>query len=228
MRKKLKIINRYKQYKNIYIKNYVRMSSIVSKTSKRINRTPTKDAEINNASSSSNTATTTINLRGSVSPEYIVRSLVNTKTKKIKKNKLSFSDKSKLWEIFDNDKKKIECSSSCIEETPPTECVFSLDKETELCSVCNKVLIITEEGFPTCSNTDCGVIYTKTLDYSPEWRYYGADDRNANDPTRCGNPINPLLMESSFSCKILCDGNFNLLLLWHKMREYPKYLLTMR
>jgi len=27
------------------------------------------------------------------------------------------------------------------------------------------------------------------------------------DPTRCGNPINPLLQESSFGCKILCGPN---------------------
>jgi transcription initiation factor TFIIB len=49
--------------------------------------------------------------------------------------------------------------------------------------------------------------YKNILDYSPEWRFYGADDKNANDPTRCGNPINPLLVESSYGCKVLCAGN---------------------
>jgi transcription initiation factor TFIIB len=48
-------------------------------------------------------------------------------------------------------------------------------------------------------------MYKDTLDYSPEWRFYGADDKNANDPTRCGNPINPLLVESSFGCKVLSN-----------------------
>jgi len=43
------------------------------------------------------------------------------------------------------------------------------------------------------------------LDYSPEWRFYSAEDKNANDPTRCGNPINPLLEKSSFGCKVLCN-----------------------
>jgi transcription initiation factor TFIIB len=62
-----------------------------------------------------------------------------------------------------------------------------------------------EDGFPTCTNGTCGIIHTHTLDYSPEWRFYGADDKNASDPTRCGNPINPLLVESSFGCKILCN-----------------------
>jgi transcription initiation factor TFIIB len=61
-----------------------------------------------------------------------------------------------------------------------------------------------EDGFPTCTNASCGVIYKNVLDYTPEWRFYGAEDKNTNDPTRCGNPINPLLVESSFGCKVLC------------------------
>jgi transcription initiation factor TFIIB len=65
--------------------------------------------------------------------------------------------------------------------------------------------MIMENGFPTCVNTECGVIYKDILDYSPEWRFYGADDKNTNDPTRCGNAINPLLVESSFGCKVLCN-----------------------
>lgn len=66
------------------------------------------------------------------------------------------------------------------------------------------MLMIMDDGFPTCTNVSCGVIYKNTLDYSPEWRFYGVDDKNSNDPTRCGNPINPLLVESSYGCKILC------------------------
>jgi len=67
--------------------------------------------------------------------------------------------------------------------------------------------MVMEDGFPTCTNKACCVIYKDVLDYSPEWRFYGADDKNANDPTRCGNPINPLLVESSFGCKVLCNMN---------------------
>jgi transcription initiation factor TFIIB len=74
------------------------------------------------------------------------------------------------------------------------------------CYTCNHILMIMEDGFPTCTNTDCGIMYKDILDYSPEWRFYGANDKNATDPTRCGNPINPLLVESSFGCKILCDN----------------------
>ena len=123
----------------------------------------------------------------------------NSKTKK-KKIILSNREKSKLWDIFDLEKQNInESSESHI------ECIY--DVESGLCTLCKSVLIIMEDGFPTCTNQECSVIYKNTLDYSPEWRFYGADDKNANDPTRCGNPINPLLVESSYGCKVLCATN---------------------
>jgi len=114
-----------------------------------------------------------------------------TKTKK-KKIFISTDDKSKLWDIFDKDKNE------------KTECVYNKEL-LSLCSSCDSALIIMDDGFPTCTNKGCGIIYKNTLDYSPEWRFYGSEDKNASDPTRCGNPINPLLMESSFGCKILCN-----------------------
>jgi transcription initiation factor TFIIB len=116
------------------------------------------------------------------------------KTKKNKKN-LSIEEKNKLWKVFDQEsqEKKVEC-------------VYQLNKEKDLCSACNSILMIMEDGFPTCTNSKCGIIYKNTLDYSPEWRFYGADDKNANDPTRCGNPINPLLAESSMGCKVMCSS----------------------
>ncbi len=66
--------------------------------------------------------------------------------------------------------------------------------------------MIMEDGFPTCTNSKCGIIYKNTLDYSPEWRFYGAEDKNTANPTRCGNPINPLLAESSMGCKVVCSS----------------------
>jgi len=125
----------------------------------------------------------------------------NSKTKK-KKVLLSNKEKSKLWDIFDLEKQDINQSNKT---DANIECVY--DVESGLCSLCKSVLIIMEDGFPTCTNQECSVIYKNTLDYSPEWRFYGADDKNTNDPTRCGNPINPLLVESSYGCKVLCAGN---------------------
>uniref|UniRef100_A0A6C0ETA2 Cyclin-like domain-containing protein n=1 Tax=viral metagenome TaxID=1070528 RepID=A0A6C0ETA2_9ZZZZ len=123
----------------------------------------------------------------------------NSKTKK-KKVLLSNKEKSKLWDIFDLEKQHTDTKTDT-----NIECIY--DIESGLCSLCKSVLIIMEDGFPTCTNEECSVIYKNTLDYSPEWRFYGADDKNANDPTRCGNPINPLLVESSYGCKVLCAGN---------------------
>ena len=138
------------------------------------------------------------------------------KTQKKKAN-LSESAKSKLWEAFDIDKKNTDHSSKC-----DIECLYENSvnqiKESGMCGFCDGILIISEEGFPICSNNSCGIIYKNTLDYSPEWRFYGADDKNANDPTRCGNPINPLLVESSFGCKVLCSTKST-----YEMRKIRKW-----
>ena len=124
------------------------------------------------------------------------------KTQKKKVNRSTF-DKSKLWDIYDNDKKDIYDSQSEVKKER-IECVYA--KDAEVCNICNSPLMIMEDGFPTCTGPGCGVIYKDTLDYSPEWRFYGSEDKNAKDPTRCGNPINPLLVESSFGCKVICNS----------------------
>jgi transcription initiation factor TFIIB len=128
------------------------------------------------------------------------------KTKK-KKSHLSNADKSKLWDLFD-----IETKSS--ETIKPS----SSSLEMGLCQACHSTLMIMEDGFPTCTNNACSIIYTDTLDYSPEWRFYGADDKNANDPTRCGNPINPLLLESSFGCKVMATNKLS-----YEMKKIRKW-----
>jgi transcription initiation factor TFIIB len=122
---------------------------------------------------------------------------------------MSKIDKMKIWEIFDTDTDKTsDPVSSSQEDTvqKPIECVFPVHKDIDICTTCNSPLILMDDGFPVCSNKQCGIIYKDTLDYSPEWRFYGADDKNTNDPTRCGNPINPLLVQSSYGCKVLCNS----------------------
>ena len=130
-------------------------------------------------------------------------------TTKKKKNLMNAVDKSNLWNVFDTDKHTIQQdqdqSIECIYQSADSNLNQSLNSGS-LCKLCNSSLMIMEDGFPTCTNTSCGLMYKDVLDYSPEWRFYGADDKNTNDPTRCGNPINPLLMESSFGCKILCGA----------------------
>ena len=156
-----------------------------------------------------------------------------TKTQK-RKTLLSKPEKEKLWSIFDADCK----SESCVydlhkhmdeEETKTTSQATDSDPkqdnitETTMddrysCFQCHSPLMIMEDGFPTCTSTTCGIIYKNTLDYSPEWRFYGSEDKNAADPTRCGNPINPLLQESSFGCKIICGPNAS-----YEMRKIRKW-----
>ena len=137
----------------------------------------------------------------SMSEIHLAEQKQTNKTQK-KKKVMSNENKSKLWEIFDSDKKTLHD-----EPSDKIECLYSATGQHDMCSTCNSYLIIMDDGFPTCTNPECCIMYKDVLDYSPEWRFYGAEDKNATDPTRCGNPINPLLVESSFGCKVLCSNN---------------------
>lgn len=95
------------------------------------------------------------------------------------------------------------------------------DDDEDFCKTCHQALYFMDEGFLACSNIACGVLYKNIVDHSPEWRYYGADDNHNNDPTRCGMPINPLLQESSFGCRIISSGNISYEL--RKMKRYTEW-----
>ena len=125
-------------------------------------------------------------------------------------------DLKKYWNIFDSE---IDIKKSKI------ECVYS-NNETEIlennkCQSCDYELFIGEDNFMTCSNINCGIIYKDNLDRTPEWRFYGSEDNQNSDPTRCGMPINPLLKESSYSCKVLCPGRSSYEM--HKIRRYTDW-----
>ena len=129
---------------------------------------------------------------------YLIKDIKMSKDKS-QKRKNNNIDKTKLWNVFDleienPDKPKI-----------PLECMYGSGNR-EHCERCESMLAFSDEGFLTCSNTKCGIIYKDLIDHSAEWRYYGADDNQNSDPTRCGMPINPLLEESSYGCKVLCMG----------------------
>lgn len=97
------------------------------------------------------------------------------------------------------------------------ECVFTKNEERDNCECCEHPLFISEDGFLTCSNKKCGIIY-KIIDQGAEWRFYGADDNGSEDPTRCGMPINPLLEQSSYGCKIICPARTS-----YEMRKIRRY-----
>ena len=146
----------------------------------------------------------------------------NNITKKNREKVLPKKDMAKLWNLFDQE---FDCDKSknleCIYRSDNTTNYYSNSLEKDICSSCKTHLFIGEDGFQTCPNTKCGIIYKDNLDQSAEWRFYGADDNNSSDPTRCGMPINPLLQESSYSCKILCPHKTSYEM--HKIKRYTDW-----
>jgi transcription initiation factor TFIIB len=133
---------------------------------------------------------------------------MSTDKSKKKKNPIN---KAKLWNIFDTE---VESTKNIT----PLECLYRTVGNRESCEYCDSNLAFSDEGFLTCVNNKCGIIYKDLVDHSAEWRYYGADDNQNGDPTRCGMPINPLLQESSYGCKILYNGPMT-----YEMRKIRRY-----
>lgn len=137
---------------------------------------------------------------------------MNMSNDKSKKNRDVNRDKVKLWSIFDDEIENTQKTKT------PLECVYRACGNREKCDSCEFMLSFTDEGFLTCTNTKCGIIYKDMVDQGAEWRFYGADDNQNSDPTRCGMPINPLLVESSYGCKVLCNGPMS-----YEMRKIRRY-----
>ena len=137
--------------------------------------------------------------------------MIKYKNKTQRKKKKS--NNKNLWLAFDK--------ANNVENKKETmELLYSKQKtiNREKCDKCNFPVSFSEQHFLVCNNPQCGIIYKDSLDESPEWRYYGADDNNSSDPTRCGMPINPLLKESSYGCKIVCNSSSS-----YEMRKIRKY-----
>ena len=129
-------------------------------------------------------------------------------SERLTKKKKSSKSKQELWTQIENnfiDKK-------------PIECVYRSSGQRENCELCKYSVRVTEDGFLACSNPKCSIIYKDSLDHSAEWRYYGAEDSHGSDPTRCGMPVNPLLKESSYGCKVICQGSTS-----YEMRKIRRY-----
>jgi len=137
----------------------------------------------------------------------------NERTKKNKdNNSLSLQEKANLWNVFDTEIINPDKPNNTL------ECLYRVAGDRENCERCQFSLAFSDEGFLTCTNNKCGIIYKDILDHSPEWRYYGADDNQSSDPTRCGMPINPLLEQSSYGCRVLCMGKSS-----YEMRKIRRY-----
>ena len=125
---------------------------------------------------------------------------------KTKKNRHS-TKKNTLWKQFNSEIEK-----------KPLECIYSQQGQREYCEICKASLAFTDEGFLTCTDKKCGIIYRDVVDQSAEWRYYGSEDNQTGDPTRCGMPVNPLLKESSYGCKVVCQSRST-----YEMRKIRRY-----
>jgi transcription initiation factor TFIIB len=128
----------------------------------------------------------------------------SSKTKKKKRVKST----KHLWNIFDSEIKK----------KTNIECIYRACGEREACDTCSHSLAFSDDGFLTCTNNKCGIIYKDVIDRSAEWRFYGNDESGSDDPTRCGMPINPLLLESSMGCKVMCSYNTS-----YEMQKIKRY-----
>ena len=149
--------------------------------------------------------------------EVPISKSMNTKTLK-KKKKLSDLEKNRLWNIYDQEKQsKPSITIHSTENDQPKRDDLKID--TDFCHKCKSILQFNEEGFPACINAECGYMYNCAIDYSPEWRYFAQDQKSgASDTTRCGNPIDPLLEESSYACKIMCTNSAS-----HEMKSLRKW-----
>ncbi len=130
-------------------------------------------------------------------------------TKKIKKKNIN---KKNIWDSFEQEINFKEDNKEDI------ECIYRNTTPGSFCECCESLLVITDEGYQACTNKKCGIIYKDILDSTPEWRYYGADDNTITNPTRAGPPINPLLKESSFGCKLICCNKSS-----YEMKKIKRY-----
>lgn len=115
------------------------------------------------------------------------------------------------WSIFDNETGKNQ----------QIECLYRKSGHRDNCDQCESILAYSDEGYLTCTNPNCSIIYKDIVDQTPEWRYYGNDDTNGVDTTRCGMPINPLLEESSYGCRVSCGGKMPHYM--YRLRRYTEY-----
>jgi transcription initiation factor TFIIB len=113
--------------------------------------------------------------------------------------------KEQMWKAFDSD--ILESRMSELPVTAEPNLLADHNNNTNdginsRCKQCGTLTQLLDSEELICPNSECSVV-AKIISQAPEWRYYGADDKNSADPTRCGMPINPLLQQSSFGCLVL-------------------------
>lgn len=104
---------------------------------------------------------------------------------------------------------------NCFESNTVDE-ALKLAELANKCPECHSdVNIEMDEDEAICKK--CSLSLGFQIDQSAEYRWFGSDDRNP-DPTRVGNPLNPLLPESSMGTRILVRPGENKAM--RKIRQY--------
>lgn len=92
----------------------------------------------------------------------------------------------------------------------------STPRDGYICSECKSdENVVIDDDEVTC--TACGTHLGYLIDSSAEYRWFGSDDRGP-DPSRVGNPLNPLLPESSLGTRILSRPGDNKAM--RRIRQY--------
>ena len=117
------------------------------------------------------------------------------------RKKYSKTHKIDLWKQFDENV-----------ESDKIKCVYDNTTNTTTCDVCTFPLLVNEIQVLTCSNTKCGIMYMEKLTLNTDCRV-----NSFSNPDRCGMPVNPLLQESSYGCKIICHNNS------YEMKKIKRY-----
>jgi transcription initiation factor TFIIB len=152
-----------------------------------------------------------------------IKSLKRTRRNIIKTKKTERNRKTRSWKGFDEevankyDQPKLDFSKMSNAEI---QCqILPSNDDTNICVKCNSMLYIHEsEGVRGCTNPNCALLCSKIIDQGQEWRYFGADDSQTSDPTRCGMPTNALLKESSMGCTVLNSSHMS-----YEMKKIKKY-----
>lgn len=142
------------------------------------------------------------------------------KKDKRKKQKEKLNDIWKQFNMNEETIKKYERTYD-IKNLSDDKILNNTSKDREKCDKCDSLIVISEEGYNVCNNSKCGIIYEDVLNFAPEWKFYGIDDQQSCDPSRCGIPNDPLFSDSSTSCKIISNGSMSYTM--QKIRRYVQW-----
>jgi len=94
-----------------------------------------------------------------------------------------------------------------------------IDEIDDVCENCDSNKLVLVDGSMCCR--DCGMINSKHIVETAEWRYYGAQDTKSSNPIRCGMIVNEFLPKSSLGSVIKNShvGSKN----WYKLNKMRRY-----